>query len=65
MRILYIGDLHLGSGMPEREREISEQLIKRAEQADLVLSVKGGYGVIRELMAILQASQPMGTGHAG
>ena len=35
------------------------------EQADLVLSAKGGYGVIRELMAILQASQPMGTGHAG
>ena len=36
MRILYIGDLHLGSGMPERERTISERLIKRAEQADLV-----------------------------
>lgn len=36
MRILYIGDLHLGSSMPEREREISERLIKRAEQADLV-----------------------------
>ena len=36
MRILYIGDLHLGSGTPETERKISERLIKRAEQADLV-----------------------------
>ena len=36
MKILYIGDLHLGSVTPERERTISEQLIKRAEQADLV-----------------------------
>ena len=36
MKILYIGDLHLGSVTPERERTISERLIKRAEQADLV-----------------------------
>ena len=36
MKILYIGDLHLGSVTPERERKISERLIKRAEQTDLV-----------------------------
>ena len=36
MKILYIGDLHIGSQSPEREKVISEQLIRRAEQADLV-----------------------------
>jgi len=37
MKILYIGDLHIGTQSPEREKEISQQLIRRAEEADLVI----------------------------
>ena len=37
MKILYIGDLHIGKLPAERERQISEHLIRRAEEADLVV----------------------------
>ena len=36
MKILYIGDLHIGKLPAEEERLISEKLIRRAEQAELV-----------------------------
>ena len=36
MKILYIGDLHIGNLPPEKDREISQKLINRAKEADLV-----------------------------
>lgn len=37
MKILYIGDLHIGKLPAEKELEISKNLIKRAGEADLVI----------------------------
>ncbi len=37
MKILYIGDLHIGKLPAKQEQEISEHLIGRAEKADLVV----------------------------
>ena len=37
MKILYIGDLHIGKLPAEQEQKISEHLIRRAGEADLVI----------------------------
>ena len=37
MKILYIGDLHIGKLSAEQEQQISENLIRRAGEADLVV----------------------------
>lgn len=37
MKILYVGDLHIGTTSFEREQKISEKVIKRAEEADLII----------------------------
>ena len=36
MKILYIGDLHIGSKYKKSDRQISERLLRRAAEADLV-----------------------------
>ena len=36
MKILYIGDLHIGGNIPAVEVKVSKNLIKRAKEADLV-----------------------------
>ena len=37
MKILYVGDLHIGTSTPEYEKKTSEKLLKRAEDADLII----------------------------
>ena len=37
MKILYIGDLHIGAQSAEREQQVSKNLIRRAGEADLVV----------------------------
>ncbi len=37
MKILYVGDLHIGTSSAEYEKKASEKIIKRAEEADMVI----------------------------
>ena len=37
MKLLFVGDLHLGSCSEKKEQEVSEQLLRRAAEADLVV----------------------------
>ena len=37
MKILYVGDLHIGNSNAEFDKKVSEKVIKRAEKADMVI----------------------------